>query len=386
MMPKKIFKFFASYGLASVLLFFLLLLTFFGTLEQVEHGLFEVQKKYFESFFLVHYLFGVIPLPLPGVYLLLGLLSINIVCGAIIRAPKQLKRPGMQIAHFGIIYLVFAGFVTFHFSTSGHMTLYEGQRSNEFVSYYDWEIVIQEQLSQGPGKKYVIPHEDFADLPPSERRVFFQQDLPFDLAIEGFAKNTTPRPAPAAAHDGIGVEGVVLQQLPLEKEAERNVAGAYAIVMAKDGSTQKNILWGFAQAPWVVDVDGKQYAIDLHHTRTEVPFTIALNKFIRELHPRTGMASNFESKVTKIEGGLTQEADIKMNEPLRHLGYTFFQASWGPSDAGPNEPLFSVFSVVRNPADKWPLYACIVISVGLLIHFLQRLYKYLRAENRRHAS
>lgn len=75
-----------------------------------------------------------------------------------------------------------------------------------------------------------------------------------------------------------------------------------------------------------------------------------------------------------------------MNEPLRYEGFTLFQSGWGPQNAGPGEPLFSTFSVVNNPADQWPLYSCLVISAGLLIHFLQKLFSYLRAENRRRTA
>ena len=32
-------------------------------------------------------------------------------------------------------------------------------------------------------------------------------------------------------------------------------------------------------------------------------------------------------------------------------------------------PLFSVFSVVHNPSDRWPIVACGIIFVGLLLHF-----------------
>ena len=31
--------------------------------------------------------------------------------------------------------------------------------------------------------------------------------------------------------------------------------------------------------------------------------------------------------------------------------------------------LFSVFEVVKNPADKWPEYALYIITVGLVVHF-----------------
>ena len=45
-------KILSSLALSCTLLVLLGLLTWLGTLEQVEYGLFEVQKKYFESLFL----------------------------------------------------------------------------------------------------------------------------------------------------------------------------------------------------------------------------------------------------------------------------------------------------------------------------------------------
>ena len=377
---KKLFEYLSSYGFACILLILMTILTLFGTLEQVDSSLYDVQNKYFNSFFLVHDLFNVIPIPLPGVYLLTALLLLNLTCGAIIRARKEWKRPGMLIAHSGIIYMVLAGFVTYHFSHSGQMTLYPEERSNRFSSYYEWEIAISELKDGLEGKTWTIPGERFIDMEPSDTREFFHTDLPFDLLIEGYVSNCTPVPAA----EGRGVDGVVLQAEPRAMTAEQNVAGAYAMVLDKESKEAQNgLLYGFALAPWIVTVQGQDYAIDLRHRSWDLPFTITLDEFIRELHPRTGMASNFESVVTKTEGQVDRKVNIRMNEPLRHKGYTFFQASWGPQGAGPGDRLFSTFAVVNNPADQWPLYACIVISIGLIIHFMQKLISYLRAENRR---
>ncbi|MBI3119655.1 MAG: cytochrome c biogenesis protein ResB, partial [Candidatus Hydrogenedentes bacterium] len=258
----------------------------------------------------------------------------------------------------------------------------EHQSANEYVSYYDWEIAITEYEGEKAARQFTIPNDVLADLAPTTVRTLYHAELPFELQISGFAPNAAPRLAP---QDQGAVDGVIIERLKLDTNAEANIAGAYGLVAPKSGEPMKGILWGGAIAPWLVTVGGKDYALDLRHTRTEVPFTIRLDKFIRELHPRTGIASNFESEVTKTEGEISRQVDIKMNEPLRHRGYTFFQASWGPENAGPNDKLFSVFSVVRNPADQWPLYACLIISGGLLVHFLQKLFRYLRAENRRHA-
>lgn len=384
-----LFRFAASYGVAVVLLVFLLLLTFFGTLEQVNHGLFEVQKKYFESLYVVH----VIPLPgdrglpilLPGVYLLMVLLFINMLCGAIIRARKDWRHPGMLIAHGGILFLLAAGFVTYRFSTNGHMTLYEGQQSDVYESYYDWMITVTE-LKEG-GKRYTIPGELFQHLSVDDNRVFTHPDLPFDVLVEGYLRNCWPAPEPSGM--AMGVDGVMLEARPLEKEAERNVAGATVSLIEKKGekpATYEALLWGFANAPWVVKVGDTEYAVDLRHKQYPVPFTIRLDRFIRDLHPRTTMAANFESEVTQIENGLERRVHIKMNEPLRDRGYTFFQASWGPQNARPGDRLFSTFAVVKNPADQWPKYACYVIGFGLSIHFIQKLLTYLRREARRRTA
>lgn len=380
---KKVIDYLASYGFAVVLLILLTILTLFGTLEQAHSSLFDVQNKYFNSFFLVHDLFNVVPIPLPGVYLLTALLLLNLTCGGIIRAPKEWKRPGMLIAHCGIIYMIFSGFVTYHFSTSGQMTLFPEQKSNQYASYYDWEIAISELEDGLVGKTWVIQDEQFTDMEPSDTRTFHHDGLPFELMLEGYVANCMPRPA-SGDH---GVDGVVLEERPRAMAAEQNVAGAYATVLnSETKEAQLGILYGFSLAPWIVTVEDQDYAIDLRHRTWDLPFTITLNEFIRELHPRTGMASNFESEVTMTEGRVDRKINIRMNEPLRHKGYTFFQASWGPQDAGPNDRMFSTFAVVNNPADQWPLYACIVISVGLLIHFTQKLIAYLRSEHRRRTS
>ena len=73
----------SGYALSCVLLLFLFLLTYLGTLAQVEVGLHQAQKLYFESWFLVHEL-GPVPLPLPGGQLCMWLLGLNLLFGGFI--------------------------------------------------------------------------------------------------------------------------------------------------------------------------------------------------------------------------------------------------------------------------------------------------------------
>jgi hypothetical protein len=383
----KIFHFLASYGLACVLLFLLLLLVLFGTLEQVNNGLYAVQEKYFNSFLVtdLHIGSSVIPVLLPGAYPLMVLLFLNLVCGAIIRAPKNWRQPGMLIAHGGIIFLVLASFVTAEMSYSGHMTLFERDTSNYFDDYYLWEVGITELDTPETARTFTIVHDQLADLAPGQSRIYKHAELPFELELSNWLPNANPRQQAPMLNE-TGIDGVVMQSIPLDKEAERNIAGVTAKVTPSGGEPKSSYLWGASAGPWVAEAGGKQYGISLRHKRYPVPFSITLDKFIRDLHPRTMMAANFESEVTMTEATGARKVNIRMNEPLREGGYTFFQASWGPENARPGEPLFSTFAVVNNPADQWPKYACYVIGIGMLIHFSQKLAGYIRAQNRRRSA
>jgi hypothetical protein len=151
---KRLFALLSSFGFAAILLVFLTLLTWLGTLEQVEHGLFETQRKYFESVFLVHR-FAVtlpwysdgsfewtrlsLPLPLPGVYLLLSLLLLNLICGGILRMRKDKARLGILVAHLGIVLMLVAGFVKYRFSIDGHMEIWpRGTTFEQYQAIIPW--------------------------------------------------------------------------------------------------------------------------------------------------------------------------------------------------------------------------------------------------------
>lgn len=384
---KLIYDGLASFGFACILFVLLFILTLVGTLEQVDRGLFYVQKEYFESLIAVHRIGGV-PVPLPGVYLLLLLLTLNLILGGIVKMRNKKSRLSVLVIHIGIIVLLGGSMIQFLMSNNGNVLLFEGQSAAEYRDYYDWEIAIGELKDDGSITERVVPGIEFIHLPAGKTRQIVSADLPFDLEIQSYLDNALPMPkGPMFETAQKVVDGYFLQPQPLSKEAEQNVAGAYVTIKEKaTGAVREAILWGFSEFPLALEIAGKTYALELRKEARPLPFTVTLEKFTRELHPRTNMASNFHSKVTKTDGSVAQQHDIKMNEPLRYKGYTMYQASWGPPDAGPNDKLYSVFAVVRNPADQMPLYACVIITLGMLLHFAQKLMKHIRAENKRLAS
>lgn len=372
---------FSSLKLSCSLLMLLALLTWLGTLEQVDTGLFEVQKKYFESFVLLHDV-GPFKIPLPGANLVMCVLFVNLLVGGVVRLRKSGGTVGILITHIGILLLLVSAFVKAYYATDGHVTLFEGQRSGEYQSYYRWEIAIQEPLGDGRVRERIAPEELFHDATGAESIRLDAPELPFVLEVHHLMANCQALPkGPMFEVDVPVIDGVFLQRQEKSREAEENIAGCYVSAVPRDGSERRaGILWGVQTGPLTVQVGGKDYGIDLRRERYPMPFTLVLDDFRKEDHPRMSMARAFESDVTVVEGSSARPIKISMNQPLREGGLVVYQSGWGPQNAPPGAPLFSTFSVVRNPADQFPLYSCLVIAAGMLLHFGRKLARYIRAE------
>ncbi len=376
----------SSFGLSCTLLIFLALLTWLGTLEQVDNGLYDVQRRYFESLYVIHRA-GPVQLPLPGGLLVMGLLAVNLVMGGMVRIRKGTATLGVLVTHVGILMLLGAGYVKSFHSEDGHTTLFEGQSSNVFRSYNRWELAILQPLGDGRLREIVAPQEDFIGQQGLAPATLVSAELPFDVELRHFTPNARVLPKGPMGRTAMPViEGFFISPLPVEKENETNAAAVIATVVDKArGARQESILHGLSRQPWTVRVAGQDWGLELRREQYLMPFTVELDDFRKEDHPRLNMPKSFSSDVTVIEGGAERPVRISMNEPLRQDGLVLYQASWGPSNARPGDPLFSTLAVVRNPADHYPLYACIVIATGLVLHFSRKLVLHIRSQGPRAA-
>jgi len=381
-----ILRFLSSYGLSVILLLLLLLLTYLGTLEQVEHGIFKIQQKYFESAFLIYQL-GPIPIPLPGAYLVMVVLFINLLLGGLLRVKWTLQGAGVILTHLGILFLLVSSFVSHASAVHGSVTLFEGEEAAEFRSHFLWEIAIYpapERPTGEPIREFLVPHDAFAKLDPDESRVIRGASPRFELTIRRLMENSWPVGQSQNPPTNPVVQGVYLEERKSAKEAEQNILGAYVDVTLKpttgEPQTRTEILWGESPLPLLIDTEDGRWAVELRKKRSNLPFALRLEKFSHEYYPGTRMPRVYMSDVTKIADGSERKVKIEMNQPLRSDGFTVYQSNWGPQGAEKGARLFSGFSVVTNPSDQWPLYACIVIGLGLFIHFSRLLLRYLRRE------
>jgi len=428
-----VLNFLSSFGLATVTLVLLLIIVLLGTFDQVDHGLFESQKRYFESAFaaaevwdirgmewpvpvlasvglvmlvlalrcltkkpipsgrfwlyaLASYLLlcgasfgystGQVSVIIPGGYLLMLVLTVNITIGALRRIRKTPSKIGILIAHFAVVFILLAGAVSFYFKKDGNLALIEGQTSDEFQSYHDSVIEIertQPASKDGKRKALVISGAEYKDLTDGKARVFTSKDLPFDLMVINYMENCTPKKMLPDESKKWQVDGVYLQPLKSELEQEVNLDGATVQIKDKKGGPdQTGLIWRGELAPYAFKVGDEVYNISIGRRSWKLPFAVRLDKAERENHPGTRQARRFASDVTKMTGGHEEKKHITMNEPLRDSGYVLFQSQFAQTRDGDVIKARSVFAVVQNPSDQWPLYGLFAAIVGLLLHLVIR--------------
>ncbi len=405
----------ASMRLAVVLLVILGLLTWLGTLAQVNRGLWDVQREYFESWFVLARLpvslWGnplveradgstwELVIPLPGAYPVMALLFVNLMVGGFLRLKWRWRNAGILTTHVGIAFLLVAGFVKLEYSYAGHLALYEApagghegsdrlHEAASFVSFHDYELALLRDLGERIEER-TVPESVVARAARGNVVSLTAPDLPFTVQVQHWLDNCRPAgKGPMVQALTPVLDGIFLRPQPTAKEREQNIAGCYVTVLPKSGGKIEGMLVGAElrpfskhRLPMSFTVDGQRWALDLRRVVYDLPFAVRLDKFQKLDHPGTMTPRDFRSFVTVREGDAERQQQIYMNNPLRKDGFVLYQTNWGPQQGG-GPPWYSVFEVANNPSDMWPALACFVIGLGLLIHFTVKLYKFLTSVSR----
>lgn len=363
----KTIKTLASLRITVVCLILLFILTFWGTVAQVENGLYASQERYFSSFYFLAMGF----FPFPGAHLVLWVLGINLVCSLFNKKLYSWSQIGIIIIHYGLVLFLVAAFATFHESRETHLTLREGQAANVSEAYSDWEIA----LLQEEGNTRIVTALDVNQIKEGTQLTFGSTGMSF--LVKNFYRNCLAYSASFAdvKEKYLNSSGInILQAAPLEKEPEKNVPGLILSTIGMDNNLLI-LLFGRDSKPVEVTVDKKEFSLILRHQHFPLPVTIRLIDFMMEKHPGTQIARSYKSRVAVEHDGSSREVVISMNEPLRYKQYTFYQSSYQIDEMG-NE--FSTLAVVKNSAWTLPYWATFVVVFGLALHFLMAAFATMR--------
>jgi hypothetical protein len=374
-----------SFWLAVALLVNLFLLTWLGTLEQVEKGIHQVQEEYFESW-IVFAKAGPVRLLLPGGYITIGLFTLNLLVGGLVRIRKSRRTVGVIIAHVGIALMMLGGLVEHATSVYGRIVLHENEEGGEFEEYAGWELVLWDSTQTRDVQEYTVPEAAFAGLDGEGERELVSEALPFRLVATRYMRNARPVAVGAETPPVPSYGGFFLAEQPRSKKAEADLPGLYLRAESTNGRTVgESFLFGRELHPWLFEAGGKVWAAALRHRRHDMPFRLRLEEFTKDDHPGIAMARAYSSAVVRVDGdGSEVPVLIEMNKPLRSDGLIVYQASYGPPEGVPGEP-YSVLAVSKNPSDRIPWISVSVIALGLIWTFLDRLLLFLGKERRRSA-
>ncbi len=384
-----LFRFFSSLKLTVWLLGLSLVLVFFGTLAQVHFGIHETQARYFESF----YVFWQYPLewpagetlrwihlPLPGGFTLGILLVINLVCAHFRYFRPRWNRIGIAITHFGVVLLLVSGFLISAFQEESRMGIKQGSTSNFATSFHDNELVLidhshpdYDELTSIPGS--LLKDGNTVALPELGLEVRVIDFMPNAMLASKMQNPTGPEPrANRGAAQRMGMFAV--EKPSVSSDDERNNPTAIVELVTPEGSLGTWLVSDFMDQPGIppqaFELKGKTYELMLRQKRIYMPFTLQLDKFSHDVYPGTEIPKNFSSDIQIITPGetSTQPALVYMNHPLRHGGYTFFQASFLAAEQTRDGIPWTIFQVVENPVWQLPYYAVAIVGIGMCVQFL----------------
>jgi hypothetical protein len=363
-------RFAASFDVTIVCLLLLMILTFWGTLYQVEYGLFAAQQRMFRSWFFTALGF----IPFPGAKLVLWVTFVNLTLSGLTKYAYTWRKAGLLFIHYGLLLLIVSAGFTYYFARESTLTLNEGEAANVSDDYHEWEIALWTESANGDTLRRDGEAVALSDLAPG-RMVSFDT-LPVTFTLETKYRNCKALVGPPKGgfmSNGFNINELV--ELDDESEASANSPGAVIAFAGKSG--QKLILYGGAPTAMPIDLGGKPAFIALRRIKHPLPITLKLIDFRKKEYPGTDKARSYESDVEIGHNGIFRAASISMNKPYREAGYTFYQASFSQSGTGEA----STFAIVRNRGRMLPYICCLMVGAGLILHFVLTLIRFARRKN-----
>jgi len=351
----------SSIKITVVCLVLLFILTFWGTIAQIDLGLYQAQERFFHSWYFLALGF----FPFPGAQLVLWALFINLVCVSTTRFVYKFSHIGIVIIHIGLLTYFVSAFVTLHVVEESNVTLMEGAGTNVSSAYHDWELSV---WKRGESINRQVIARDTKGVKAGERLLY--EKFNFHLLVKSYFPNAQAfiRPSTGAVNSAVNDSGITsITSASLNIEPEKNIpAGVFEVVTDK-GKANELLLYGGESKPTELRINGKIYSFILRHKRFPIPFVLTLKEFTKEMHPGTEIASKYQSLVQLDHEGVSREVLIYMNHPLRYKDFTFYQASYSIDSLGRE---YSTLAVVKNSGRLLPYVSCSITSIGLALHFI----------------
>lgn len=328
------------------------------------------------------------------------------------------KRGGIALLHFGVAMLMISELQVGLVAKENMVMLTEGEttafardvRERELAILFrkesgeeDWVTISEKKLIEagraagnGEDKAQSSFAKPGSDVTPGQiiSLTGLQNiQLPFDLAVRSFVRNSTLRGKQpgeeAELAKGLSSFATVDEVPPVNgMDSRQDESSVFVDVIDRtSGKILASLLVSQnvseMQAPGLaekVSVAGKDYYFYLRFQRNYKPYEVKLIDVSRKNYVGTATPRDYRSEIEITEDGNTEKFTLWMNNPLRYKGETFYQSGYTPLENGKEA---TTLSVVRNSGWMLPYIACMIVSVGMFAQFGQTLLRFLDRSDRR---
>ncbi len=358
----------ASPKLTLLLLGLMMALVLLCTFAQVRMGTFAAVNLFMRPFFVKWTPSGAhLGLPVfPGGALVGLLLAVNLIAGCTRHLGHAPRKAGLWLIHAGMALFLVGEFVTGALQQDLRMRLQEGQSRDYAENPRACELALRD--ASGNASTAIIPeHRLRSGLVPT-------RDASIGIRIERFIPHgelvpRSPGDTGNPATAGAGLDCTARAVRPSDE--------------AQPAAWVEPFINGQSCGVWLISTDieiqtftvaGRTFELALRPQRVALPFAFTLTHFQHERYPGTDIPKTFASRVrlNDPKTRTNREVFISMNHPFRYQGRAFYQAGFSGDKV-------SVLQVVSNPGWLLPYVSCVMVSLGLLIHFALRLSRQGRA-------
>jgi ABC-type transport system involved in cytochrome c biogenesis permease subunit len=292
------------------------------------------------------------------------------------------RRAGIVVLHSGIALLMFSELLTAQHAVEAQMRIAEGQTATYAEDMRSAELAFIDESNPKVDRTTAIPARLLQEAARTGEAIDDHR-VPFSVRVLRYYPNANVRrlqPGEQPLVDGGLGQLRTVEELPTSTGVETNQAfdAPAMIVELRDKSEAKALRGKFLLSPFLIgeklDAGGKTFDVALRFKRLPKAYEVQLVKFKYDKYEGTDTAKNFESVVRfrVPEHNIDRPANIYMNNPLRYAGDTLYQADWDKeTERG------TVLQVVTNAGWMIPYVACVIVAVGMLVHFVQAIVRFV---------
>jgi len=312
------------------------------------------------------------------------------------------KRGGMVLLHLGVGLLIFNELWVAMTARERQVFMQEGQTVDYLRDIRTVELAVVDRSDKDTDEHVVVPRNMLlANYDTNQARQSAEKPLeyidlkllPLKVAVVKYFDNALVedlKPGEKSlATAGRGVDETLVERRTgkgTDTGGEVDIAGAYVKFVDREehdlGTYLLSQLVDFQRSPdrfgEKLVAGDKKYDLFLRFKREYKPYTLNLLDVRKDDYVASNTPRNYSSdvKIHDPEVGVEETVHIKMNDPLRYRGDTFYQSNYSPPDgAGSKEA--TTLQVVLNRGWMIPYVACMIVVIGMVAHFLISVTRFI---------